>query len=147
MPRFAAWLVAFVFATGCAYAQSATLPNVGADWIFVGSATDWNGRVAQVYYANDYAITPRDLLVRIALVYSAPQSDPNANVVGSYWGQYFVDRISCDAYSYNWPVNPIYFDDRGTVLPLKHDPGGPEQHAERIPVGSVVEAVFRRACQ
>ena len=110
----------------------------------------------QVYYSKYTALSPRDMMVAIALVYSAPRVSATSE---TYWGEYVMDRINCDTYSDLVPNLRNLFDEQGNVLPeYKVDPKGnpiyasgeppPKSlHWERIPLGSPVEAVFRQICQ
>ena len=153
-------LAAFLFAAFSADAQAVTLPPshllTVLHWISVGTARDAQDGEMQVYYADVATITPRDKMVAIAVVFSSQRMSATSE---PYWGNYIVDRISCDDYSDLVPNDTLLFDDQGRVLQDKvgphgdpiyatgRAPAGPNLHWERIPLGSPVEAVFRQICQ
>lgn len=158
--RQSALLAALIFAAAPVCAQSAALPTnfIGTpfNWVSVGTARDQEHGEMQVYYSKYTALSPRDMMVAIALVYSAPRVSATSE---TYWGEYVMDRINCDTYSDLVPNLRNLFDEQGNVLPeYKVDPKGnpiyasgeppPKSlHWERIPLGSPVEAVFRQICQ
>ena len=160
--RMSAFLAALILAVAPAGAQGVTLPpdyvpGVPLNWVSVGTARDQEHGEMQVYYSKHMALSPRDMMVAIALVYSSPRLSATSE---TYWGEFVLDRIDCDSYSDLVPNDRILFDQQGRKLEYKIDPKGNaiypsgrgpiaanSLHWERIALGSPVEAVFKLICQ
>ena len=90
--RASALLAALVVVAAPVCAQSAALPasyiGTPLNWVSVGTARDQEHGEMQVYYAKYVALSPRDMMVAIALVYPSPRMSLTSE---TYWGEYVVE--------------------------------------------------------
>src|SRR5438128_1439057 len=93
--RMSALLAALILGTTPVFAEDVALPTyvvpgVPLNWTSIGTARDQQHGEMKVYYSKHIAISPRDMMVAIALVYSSPRLSATSE---TYWGEYVMDRI------------------------------------------------------
>jgi hypothetical protein len=153
---------ASLLTSSLAIAQNVALPSQDGtgthfNWISAGSGTEGDQGEIQVYFSRYIDVSPTDMMVMIAVVFSSPRTSATSE---AYWGEYVLDRIDCDTYSDLSVRDFFFFDQRGNVLqnkvdhtngqvtyPTGHAPPSEPGQWQRIPARSPVDSVASQLCR